>query len=141
VGRIDLLLMSSAAYSEKGMLAMNPVSVQHAEAQTIRTEDCLGLECERQLRIAAAMLAREPAGEISATTVVGELRPDEERRFEGLVAEIADEYALDATLRLGGGSFSVRFSVPSKAEEDGGARVAGAPSWLTRFLPSRHQAA
>ena len=120
---------------------MNPVSVQHGEPHTIDTEDCVGLECEHQLRIAAAMLAKEPAAEISATTVVGDLHPGEERRFEDLVAEIADKYALDATLRLEDGSFSVRFSVPTEAEEDGGARAAGAPSWLTRFLPSWHQAA
>src|SRR5579871_3550970 len=117
------------------MLAMNPVSVQHSEARTIDPEDCVGLECERQLRIAAAMLAREPAGEISATTVVGELRRGEEQRFEDLVAEIADEYALDATLRLEDGSFSVRFSVSAEAEDDERAPSFGAPSWLTRFLP------
>jgi hypothetical protein len=120
---------------------MNPVTAQRHEATALRVGDCVGLECESQLRIAAAMLARALPGEISATTVVGDLRADDERQFESMVAEIGDEYGLDATLRIEDGKFSVRFTVPFEAEEDGRAGDSGGVSWLTRLLPGWRQAA
>ena len=120
---------------------MNPVTAQRHEATALQTGNCVGLECESQLRIAAAMLARVPAGEVSATTVVGDLRADEERQFEGLVAEMADEYGLDATLRMEDGKFSVRFTVAFEAEEAGPAGGPRGVSWLTRLLPRWRQAA
>jgi hypothetical protein len=69
-----------------------------------------GLACERPLRVAAGTLSRAAAHEIGSTTVVGVLGADDVNAFEVLVAEIADEFGLDASIRLRIGSFSVRFS-------------------------------
>jgi len=111
---------------------MNPVTAQQRSATRMYADDCAGLECESQLRVAAAMLAR--TDEITATTVLGELRPDQPAQFESLVTDIADEYGLDATLRVEGGQFSVRFSVPTvRAAES--AQSSRAPSWLLHRLP------
>jgi hypothetical protein len=68
------------------------------------------LRCESQLRIAASMLSRAYADEMSATTVVGTLGRDDAAAFEALVVEIGDELDLDARVRLHIGSFSVRFT-------------------------------
>jgi hypothetical protein len=69
-----------------------------------------GLARGGQLRVAAAALARAPSSEITATTVVGAIGLDDVRSIEALIDEICDEFALDASVRFGSGSFSVRFS-------------------------------
>jgi hypothetical protein len=68
------------------------------------------LECESQLRVAAAMLSQAAPDGITATTVVGVLGLDDLHAFTALVAEIANKDDLDARIRLHVGSFSVRFS-------------------------------
>jgi len=68
------------------------------------------LACEGPLRVGAGMLSRARCHEISATTVVGVLGADDVHAFKALVAEIADEFEVDATVRLHVGLFSVRFS-------------------------------
>ena len=74
------------------------------------------LRCESQLRIAANMLSRAHAGEMSATTVVGVLGLDDVAAFETLVAEIGEELHLNARVRLHIGSFSVRFTRRADAD-------------------------
>ena len=69
-----------------------------------------GLACDGPLRVGAGTLSRAHRDEISATTVVGVLGADDVHAFKALVAEIADEFGLDAAVRLHVGSFSVRFS-------------------------------
>jgi hypothetical protein len=117
-------------------VAMNPVTVQQGAA-TLYTDGRVALACESQLRVAAAMLAR--GNEISATTVVGELRLNQWAEFDARVAEIADEYGLEARLHVEDGRFSVRFSLPTNVAEQP-ARNSGAPSWLLRLLPGLRNA-
>jgi hypothetical protein len=71
------------------------------------------LACERSLRVAAATITDAPSHEISATRVVGVLGLDDLSAFEALVARLAEEYEVEASVRVKGGSFSVRFSRPS----------------------------
>ena len=68
------------------------------------------LNCESQLRVAAALLRHARPGEITAITVVGVLGRDDHDAFHALLAEIENEQDLDANVRLHVGSYSVRFS-------------------------------
>jgi hypothetical protein len=68
------------------------------------------LASEGPLRVAAGTLSGAVADEIGATTVVGVLGADDIPAFEALVAEVSDEFDVDAKVRLQVGSFSVRFS-------------------------------
>ena len=78
---------------------------------------CRGLGCEPQLRVAAATLSCSSPDQITATTVIGILGQDDEPDVDALVADIADEFGLEARIRVHVGSFSVRFSraVPAVA--------------------------
>jgi hypothetical protein len=69
-----------------------------------------GLACERSVRVAAATLGNAPRSDVSSTMVVGVLGPDDEDSFRQMVEAIAHENRLDATIKLRGGSFSVRFA-------------------------------
>jgi hypothetical protein len=69
-----------------------------------------GLNSESSLRISAATLLRADSDEISATTAVGVLGRDDVDAFKAMVAEICDEFGLDARVRIHGGTFSVRFT-------------------------------
>jgi DNA-binding response OmpR family regulator len=64
---------------------------------------------EKPLRVAASTLSRARVEEMTATTVVGTLGRDDEELFRELVEEMAEEYALHASITLNNGSFSVRF--------------------------------
>jgi hypothetical protein len=64
------------------------------------------------LEVAAGMLSSAPAHEMTATTVVGVLGRDDVDAFRSLVAEISEEYGLEAKVKLQVGSYSVRFSRP-----------------------------
>jgi hypothetical protein len=90
-------------------------------------ECCAGLGCEAQLRVAAATLADARLDMITATTVVGVLGQDDERKFEALITEIAREFGFEKQLRLRLGSFSVRFSrgVSADAEASASTRRPG----------------
>jgi len=93
---------------------MNQVLARQIEEAVGSTQDgtCVGLRCEAQLRIAAATVADAPAGLITATTVIGVLGQDDVPAVEAMVAEIADEFLLEADLRVHLGSFSARFCRP-----------------------------
>jgi hypothetical protein len=75
-----------------------------------RPDECVGLGCEPQLRIAAATVSDAPLGLITATTVVGILGQDDCAAIEALISKIGDEFHLETELRVHLGSFSVRFS-------------------------------
>ncbi len=68
------------------------------------------LSCEDPLRVAAATLTQGQGNAISATTVVGVLGLDDVAEFQALVAQLSDEFELDARVRMHVGSFAVRFS-------------------------------
>jgi hypothetical protein len=77
---------------------------------------CSGLDCEAQLRVAAATLSDAPPGLITATTVVGILGQDDLASVELLVADIADEFGVASRIRVNVGTFSVRFSLIDQKE-------------------------
>jgi len=74
------------------------------------------LACEGPLLVAARMLSHAADYEMTATTVVGVLGPDDVDAFRSLVHNIVQEFGLEATVKLNVGSFSVRFYRP---ETDG----------------------
>jgi hypothetical protein len=76
------------------------------------------LASEGPLLVAARMLSRATEDEMTATTVVGVLGHDDVHSFCTLVHNIAQDAGLEATIKLNGGSFSVRFHRPVS---DGGA--------------------
>jgi hypothetical protein len=85
---------------------------QIAEAvQTRPPRASRGLGCEDSLRAAAATLRHAGPRDITATTVVGTLSPDDAAAIEQLVADIATEYGLNYRLsRRYPRAFSVHFS-------------------------------
>jgi hypothetical protein len=97
---------------------MNKLTARQIEETVglVREDRCSGLGCEAQLRVAATTLAAAPLDMISAATVVGVLGQDDAHAFANLVADIADEFGLEAKLRLHLGSFSVRFYRPVTAD-------------------------
>jgi hypothetical protein len=70
------------------------------------------LKCAAPLEVAARMLSTAAPYQMTSTTVVGVLGGDDVDAFRALVAEISDEYGLEATLKLHQGSYSVRLSRP-----------------------------
>src|SRR5438128_2355232 len=78
-----------------------------------------GLSCAAPLRAAAATVSRADPDEIPATIVIGVLGADDMPAFRALVADIAKEFGVDASIRLHVGSFSYA-------------------SRITRIQPRRH---
>jgi hypothetical protein len=70
------------------------------------------LKAAAPLEVASRMLSSAAPHEMTATTVVGVLGRDDADAFQSLVADIGEEYGLDATVKIRAGSFSVRFSRP-----------------------------
>jgi hypothetical protein len=68
------------------------------------------------LLVAARMLHSAAEDEMTATTVVGVLGDDDIDAFRALVQEIAQDFDLEASVKLKPGSFSIRFS---RAHADG----------------------
>jgi len=68
------------------------------------------LPFERSVRVAAATLSNARQCDVSGTTVIGVLGPDDQDALLDLVEAIAQEYTLDATIKPRGGSFSVHFA-------------------------------
>jgi hypothetical protein len=90
-------------------VAMNQL-LAHQPNYASRPGLCTGLGCEDPLRVAAATLTHARSDDVTATTVVGVLDHDNAAALEALVADIAEEFGLDARVRMHVGSFSVRFS-------------------------------
>jgi hypothetical protein len=90
------------------------------------------LEYERALRVGAGTLSRARAGEITATTVVCNIADDGIHAVESLVADIADEFGLEACIRRQQpGSYSIRFTLPETYQAE---QVTGQKSFLARLL-------
>ena len=85
---------------------------------TLREE----LACEGPLLVAARMLSGAAEHEMTATTVVGVLGVDDLDAFRSLVHNIAQDFSLEATVKLKVGSFSVRFC---RLHADGGVGMSG----------------
>ena len=81
-----------------------------------------GLISENALRVGAATVANST--EITATTVVCNPGGDDVDALDALVAEIADEYSLEAQVRQVCGSYSARFSRLQMAPPQVGGRPA-----------------
>ena len=109
---------------------MSSITAQRLTSAEVYADATVGLECESQLRIAAAMLNHPD--EITATTVVGELRLDQCAQFDRLVADLADEYELEATMRVEDGRFSVRFVRPKELVEP--VQTSRPAAWLRRLV-------
>lgn len=69
-------------------------------------------KADSALRVGAATLSRATSREITATTVVWDATGEDLDAFESLVAKIAEEYGLNASIRPQPGSYSVRFTRP-----------------------------
>lgn len=80
-----------------------------SQLQEILHEPRHELANEKPLHVTASTLSRARVEEMTATTVVGTLGPDDAERFRELVQEIAEQYRLQASVTLKAGSFSVRF--------------------------------
>src|SRR4051812_43315388 len=63
------------------------------------------LACEGALVVAARMLSSADEYAMTATTVVGVLGGDNVDEFRSLVQDIAEEFEMDADVRLNMGSF------------------------------------
>jgi hypothetical protein len=68
------------------------------------------LECESALRVGAATLCHAAPNQITATTVVCNLKDADFGRFESLVQDVADDYGLEASIQWHAGAYSVRFT-------------------------------
>jgi hypothetical protein len=88
---------------------MNPLLARELHDVLDEASGTVELRSERSLRLAATTIANARPHEISATRVVGVLGRDDLSLFEAMVARLGEEFELDATLRIYGGSFSVRF--------------------------------
>src|SRR5438093_10792739 len=85
-------------------LALQVTDILEADTRTPE------LACQGALVVAARMLGGAVEDAMTATTVVGVLGHDDVDEFRSLVQDIAEEFGLDAEVRLKTGSFSVRFS-------------------------------
>ena len=92
---------------------MNPALLREVETIFQAPPAPAKLKSAAPLETAASMLSSTAAHQMSATTVVGVLGRDDVDAFLDLVAEISDEYGLEATVKTQLGSYSVRFSRPS----------------------------
>ncbi len=80
-------------------------------------------ERERALRVAAATLWRGLSGAITATTVVCDVADGQFDAVVTLVADIAEEYGVDASIQQQQGCCSVRFRPLPPTSEHGSADV------------------
>jgi hypothetical protein len=92
---------------------MNNLLQEQLDEVLNKSARCATLDSERALRVAAETLCRARAGEITATTVVCNIADHEIDTVESLIADIADEYRLEASIRRQQpGWYSVRFTWP-----------------------------
>jgi len=89
---------------------MNPALLREVNTILRQPAAPVRLNAEGPLVVAASMLRSAAPHEMTATTVVGVLGRDDVDAFRSLVADISEEYGLEATVKVQVGSFSVRFS-------------------------------
>jgi hypothetical protein len=94
---------------------MNSLLFRQVDELLARATGRRALGCEGALRVGAATLCNGIAGEITATIVVCAVDAADVESFEALVAEISDEFGLEATISQHSGSRSVRFTCPAAA--------------------------
>jgi hypothetical protein len=85
---------------------MNPSLARELDAILKRPAE---LSYQSQLLVAARMLSRTSAEDMTATIVVGGLGDADVDAFRAMVRRLADEYGLDTVVTLKPGGFSVRF--------------------------------
>jgi hypothetical protein len=107
--------MGEARYSKADTFVHKPLKMTHVVTPQFESGARVGLASEAQLRAAAATLSQAELDEITATTVVGVVGLDDLDRFRTLVADISDEFDVEATVRVRVGWFSVRFAHPARA--------------------------
>jgi hypothetical protein len=93
-----------------------------------------GLACEAQLRAGAATVSGADTTEITAATVVGAIGPAQRDDLQALLEAIADEFDIQACVRLGANSFSVRFSRRATPAEPAQPIGAAGPSLWARIV-------
>lgn len=91
---------------------MNNLLYQQLDESLVKSDSRRRRNAESALRVAAATMCQATSREITATTVVCDARAEDLDAFESLVAEIAEEYGLNASVRPQPGSCSVRFTRP-----------------------------
>jgi hypothetical protein len=94
---------------------MDSLVYRQANEVLARTAGRTVLACEGSLRVGAATLCNSAAGDVTATIVVCYVDSVGVEHLEELVAQIADEFGLEATIRQRHGSSSVRFTCPIPA--------------------------
>jgi hypothetical protein len=119
---------------------MNRLLAQQLDELLNAPGERYGFAWESALRVGAATLMRAVGDEITSTTVVGVLGNDDQMAFEALVADLANEFGLDVTIRQNDGSFSVRFSRPGAVAHEPPSPPQ-TRSLLDRFSQRRRQAA
>ena len=95
---------------------MNKLMHEQIHELLAKSESRGVLECERALRVGAATLWQVPSGHITAMTVVCDIAEDRINALESLVADIAEEFGLDGSIKRQPGACSVRFSWPEHSE-------------------------
>ena len=105
--RLVCLQDAISARRAKGPRVLVGLDEGHAARSTPARPAELG--CESALRTGAATLCNG-AGRITATTVVCEVDYAELNVLECLVADIADEFGVCASIREASGAYAVRFS-------------------------------
>jgi hypothetical protein len=88
---------------------MNKMLATQLDEALCRPAERTRLDFKSPLRVGATTLISSD-GEITATTVLGVVGADDIQPFKKVVADIADEFELDARIYFGVGSFSVRFT-------------------------------
>jgi hypothetical protein len=88
---------------------MNPFLAEQLEEVLGAVPPHATRDFEAPLRVAAATLSRSKDDAVHATTVVGTVSPEDVSLLEQLVADVAAEFDLDASLNVRVSSFSVRF--------------------------------
>lgn len=98
---------------------MNSLVYQQIDVLLANVAEPKRLTSESALRAGAVTLRNTPAAIITATTIMCDVPVDEVDLFKSTIADLADEYQLDARIQQSSGSYSVRFTrrLPSTERE------------------------
>ena len=108
---------------------MHNLLYQQIDAVLANAAERKRLTSENALRVGATTLSNSHPGEVSATTIVCDDDLDEVNDLECIVAGLAAEFGLEATIQYTEGSYSVRFTRRRTARpprpENAGTRARG----------------
>ena len=98
---------------------MNSLVYQQIDELLANVAEPRRLTCESALRAGAVTLRNTPAATITATTMMCDVPVDQLDLLKSAVADLANEYQLDARIQQSSGSYSVRFTrrLPSTERE------------------------